>query len=241
MSYTIACASGKNIIVVDNIGEHKLSSAFIQQYCSNHEKIVQKNAWKTEGFHARFRNEDAGEDHEFTNQFINNAKVTGLAMDKDGELIYCASVGTSSGLFRKPLHDDNADSEGHIYHDRGMIIQDIAVRSDGQMAFSIYSNSGYNIAVAPKDSAHFREVTEGDSIDRNPCWNPVNSDELFFDSAPATYDQQGNLITQSRGIMKLNLKDSTLEELIADDDFDFISPQIDSQGNIYCIRRPFSK
>ncbi len=173
---------------------------------------------------------------------FDNAKITGIAPSGTEEIIFSAVVGESSGLFTRPIHDNGNDCEGHIIHDRGILFQDITTSADGRMAFSIRNKNGeHNIAIAEKNSGQYRELTEGDSIDRNPFWDPQNADRLLYDSAPVAYGNNGVPMIGSRSTMRLSIKNAEIEEIIGSDDYDYVNPQADKEGNIWCIRRPYHK
>ncbi|MDD1779168.1 MAG: hypothetical protein LUQ65_13455 [Candidatus Helarchaeota archaeon] len=240
MSERIICAIDRNIVIFEDGDCRLLSSKFIDQYCANHEQIIRKRAWKSDGYGARFRMEQPSTGIEQTRQILNSASITGIASIGGDDIIFCVMVGDSSGLFRRSIDPHAADIEGHILHDRGLLFQDVTISSDGRMAFSILNNNGeQNIAVSEIGSPQYRELTEGDSVDRNPFWDPRNPDIVIFDSAPIAYENNGAMIVCPRSIMKADLKNSEIETIIESDKYDFINPQVDSEGNIWCIRRPY--
>ena len=193
MPERIICTLDQNMILFENGKKHLFSSNFIKQYCDNHEQIIRKSAWKSEGIGARFRMDRPVMGDEHVIQLAENAKITGLASDDNGEIIFCVTVGDSSGIFKRSIKLPFTDSEGHILHDRKLAFFDIATSPDGRMAFSILNGSReQNIAIAETGSPIFREITEGDSIDRNPFWDTQKKDTIYFDSAPIAYGHNRN-------------------------------------------------
>ncbi len=240
MPERIICATGNTIEIIEEGGSTTVSCRFIDQYCSNYEKIVKRHAWKSEGFGAQFRMEQSAMLSGQTKQLYDTARITGLAITGEGSMLYCAMVGDSSGIFKRTIANAATESEGHILHERDMLFQDIALSSDGRMAFSVVNGIGdQHIAVGPVGSPHYREITDGDSIDRNPFWDPENSDLILFDSAPLAYRHNGSRFAMPRAIMQVDMANSELGVILESDKFDFLSPQIDGEGNVWCIRRPY--
>jgi hypothetical protein len=240
MAERIICTYNQYIAIIENGECRRVSSDFIEHYCANHEQIIRKNAWKMNGVGARFRLEQPGMSHDQARFIFENAQITGIAPSGNDEIVFSVSVGDSSGMFRRPLCECGPDSEGHLIHDHGILIQDVTTSRDGRMAFSIRNKHGeHNIAVTPPNSAHYREITEGDSIDRNPFWDPLDADSIIYDSAPLAFGDRNNAIAGSRGVMRLYLKNGEITEIVGDDKHDYMSPQADGDGNTWCIRRPY--
>lgn len=240
MSKRIICTSKQHILVYEDKNQYRLTSEFIDQYCSNHEQVVRKNAWKAEGFGAKFRNDMPGLSAEQIEKLYNTGSITGIAPLNDNEIIFSVMVGDSSGLFKRIIEKTEKHDEGHILHDKGKIFQDIAINNNDQMAFSIrYHNGEQNIAISEINSPHFKELTEGESLDRNPYWHPDNSDIFVYDSAPIGYTHNGIPVIGPRSIMKMDLETYEVDDIIEDHNHDYMNPQIDSDGNLWCIRRPY--
>jgi hypothetical protein len=241
MSERVVCAIKRHIVVVGENNNSIMSSLFIEQYCRNNNQIVRQRAWKHEGFGAAFRHDAMmGATGQGAN-IIESARITGISpVDKD-EIIYSCAVGDSSGIFRCRLGDD-IDNEGHILHDRDLQFEGVAANVDGRTAFSIRNRNGeWNIAISKTGSPQYREVTEGDSIDKNPAWDPKNPDILYYDSAAIGYENSGRPVIGPRSILKLAISKGEIEEILCGDDVEYLNPQVDSEGNIWCIRRPFKK
>lgn len=236
----ILCTENDKIVIISNGTTKKITSEFINQYCSNHAQIVRKNSWKTEGYGAQFRHEQAPLTNDHIDALQTSARITGISSVGNDEIIYSVAVGDAGGMFKRSITTDKIDNEGHILHDRQLRIFDIASHNDGRIAFSVINKKGeQNVAVCKAGTSQYNEITEGVSVDRNPCWDPHNPDILLFDSAPAGFNSKGNRVLYSRAIMRINLVTSELEELFANDNYDFVNPQIDDAGNIWCIRRPY--
>lgn len=236
----ILCTENDKIVIISNGTSRKITSEFVNQYCSNHAQIVRKNSWKTEGYGAQFRHEQAPLTNDHIDALQTSARITGISSVGSDEIIYSVAVGDAGGMFKRSIATGNIDNEGHILHDRQLRIFDIASNSDGRIAFSIINKKGeQNIAICKAGTSQYNEVTEGVSVDRNPCWDPGNPDILLFDSAPAGFYSNGSRVLYSRSIMRINLVTSEFEELFANDNYDFVNPQIDDTGNIWCIRRPY--
>ena len=82
-------------------------------------------------------------------------------------------------------------------------------------------------------------MTEGDSLDIAPRWSPASADILVYQSAGVGRNRDGFAITYGAfEVHQLDLSNGELQTLAAHPKIDFLAPQLDADGRLYCIRRP---
>jgi len=213
-------------------------SAFGQQVRDRHVQIEQKHRWKEEGRGARFLG------NLLWGAPARNAGARRVAMtsltrgSQPGELLYALDTEgrTAVCLFRT---DDG--SERRLLHGSAQRIRDLcAAAGREQIACSVPHPDGTAaIAVMSLDASDLREVTEGDAQDRCPAWAPGAGARLVYQSASVGRDAAGHPSALGPSeVHLLDLETGALETLASEPGHDFLSPQLDGQGTLHCIRRP---
>jgi hypothetical protein len=242
MADRILCAVKDHLSLFEDNRNRVIKSGFIEQYRSNHEQVIRKQAWRHEGEGARFRHDFAPHSNAQLEQVLDNAQITGIAPIDGTTVLYSVAIGDASGIFRRQLGDSNGEGEGHVLHDRGILLEGITVRNDGKVALAVRDRNGdWHIATSSIGSPHYSEMTEGNSVDRNPAWDPTNADLLYYDSAGVGTDRRGRYVPGPRAILRLHLAGKEIEDVLFDDEHDYICPQIDHEGNLWCIRKPYAQ
>jgi len=212
-------------------------SAFGQQVHDRHLQIHQKHSWKEEGRGARFMGNLLWGMPE--RDPVLRFAITSLARGaRPGELLYTLDTEgrTAVCLFRA----EDA-SERRLLHGSAQRIRDLrAAPGREHIACSVLHADGTaSIAVMGLDATDLREVTEGDAQDRFPAWAPGGGTRLVYQSASLGRDKAGQASALGAAeVHLLDLESGTLETLATEPDRDFLCPQLDADGNLYCVRRP---
>jgi hypothetical protein len=239
MNEKVLFISDKTISVLENGICKNFTSDFITEYCKNQESIIRKRAWKNEGFGAMFRHDAPMNTPDMVDHLQRTASITGISFLNNREVIYAVSVGDTGGLF-KGTFEKGCFSEGHIVHDRDVYFESISCSKAGRVAFAVRKGGiESHIAILNDGTAYYSTITEGESIDTNPSWDPNNPQVLFYDSASLGYNNKGTIVKSSRSIFRIDFDSQQNDELVCDHNFDFFSPQLDSNGHLYCIKRPY--
>jgi len=90
------------------------------------------------------------------------------------------------------------------------------------------------------DGGEVTELTQGDSLDSAPVWRSASDFDLVFQSAGIARNAGGVVAGLSPSqVMAINTTNGESEVLLGDDKHDYFYPNVDSLGNIYCIRKPY--
>jgi hypothetical protein len=215
-----------------------VESAFGRSLRERAAQIHNRRAWKTQGFGASFmglnqRNRQEPDAGDFPIMLTSVARGS-----TPGEVLYSLETREISGVFAV----DSTGFERRLFHTADFRVRDLAVHSDGTtIAASVsHGSMAANIAVLNGDGSDLREVSDGDSIDLAPHWDPGRPGRLVFQSAGLGHKPAGRL--SGRGpfaVQQLDLESGELQCLAEDPGSDFLGPQMAPNGSLYYIRRPY--
>jgi hypothetical protein len=213
-------------------------SAFGQQVRDRHVQIQQKHSWKEEGRGARF---------------LGNLLWGAPARDAAGPRVAITSLtrGTGPGELLYALDTEGRTavclfragdaSEKRLLHGSAQRIRDVRTAPGREhIACSVQHPDGTaSVALMSLDATDLREVTEGDVQDRFPAWAPGPGSRLVYQSSSLGRDAAGRPSAMGPSEVHLiDVESGALETLACEPAKDFLCPQLDARGTLYCIRRP---
>ncbi|HKF20339.1 MAG TPA: hypothetical protein VKE93_02155 [Candidatus Angelobacter sp.] len=217
-----------------------IESIFARSMIDRAQQIRQRNAWKTQGFGARFMSggmpwSDSQDDPDQAElPVVINSVSRGI---RDGEILYSLASGEIGGVFSIDLSGEN---ERRLLHTADFRINELnASASEDRIACVIRTKAGSHIAVMRGDGGELSDVTQGDSVDASPLWVPGTPHEMLYQSAGIARNGAGMAVgTSASQIMKVRIDSGTTEVLLGDAQHDYLGPKFDALGNLYCIRKP---
>lgn len=154
-------------------------------------------------------------------------------------LYYLISNGHVTGLFlfhlptgeeRRLFHKNDFHTAGLDYSPERQELACAVADEDGAVNVNLYDWEG----------RHKTAVTAGDSRDAHPSFSRHRPGYLLYQSAGIARQEAGGILAFGpESLIRLNLESGEMEEIAADDRFDYLQPRDDKHGNIYCIRRPY--
>ena len=215
-----------------------VESAFGRSLRERAAEIQNRNAWKTQGFGAKFMGLSGRARPELPAGDFPILLTSVARGSAPGEVFYSLETREISGVFAV----DASGFERRLFHTADFRVRDPAVHPDGSaIAVSVSQGAmAANIAVLKGDGSDFRDVSEGDSVDQAPHWNPGPQRQLVFQSAGLGRDASGRL--SGRGpftVQQLDLETGELRCLAEDPGADYLGPQVAPDGDLYYIRRPY--
>jgi len=167
--------------------------------------------------------------------------ITAIApSDKGGELLYGLNTDDVAGIFLRPLQQ-NADERRLIHTNESNIHTLSAPDGEGRVACSISRLDGLqNLSIYRIGSPGLTEITEGDSLDAAASWIPGEEGQLVYQSAGIGRNGNGQWIaTGPASIEQLDTTRGEIKTLLSDGQHDYLCPQVNASGRLYCIRRPY--
>jgi len=161
-----------------------------------------------------------------------------LGFQDQNTLYYLLSNNFVTGLFKYTI-DQNY--EQRLFHKNDLILQGIDY-SPVLRKFAISTiteDASAGLDLLNEQGSYEHGLTGGDAKDTNPFFSRQNPENVFFQSAGIVRDENGFILMYGpETICSLNLKTEEIQVILSDDRFDYLLPKDDSQGNLYCIRRP---
>ncbi|MDM1020482.1 hypothetical protein QSV37_09245 [Acinetobacter sp. VNK23] len=229
--------SNQALYLLKNQKTQTIDCHAVSQYKKNLQEIKQRKQWKTTGTGAQFMGTASYDDpNELTHIFPVDAVLT-----DDQKMIYAARLQDGCAIYIKSL-TELQQPEALVLRNNEFIVHHLDYDTQKQRLI-LSASKGYayerHLCVLGLDSSHIQYITEGDCQDEHPCFDPQNSDIVYYDSCGFAYDQQGNISVGPKEIYRLNLKTGELETIISDSRYDFYKPKIDATGQLYFLKRPY--
>jgi hypothetical protein len=240
MNLTIAwLAQGKIRLKSGDEPPRTIESRFGQLIRERAVRSLQRHSWKTQG---------EGE------KFLAGAMLWGrVAKDPAAIRVAITSLcrGSTVGQVLYSLETDDlcailaaenlGAEERRLWNKNDKRLSHLTVAPDGAVACSVRHPFGTaNLAVRLDEESGFGEVTEGDSVDAAPRWIPGAGRRLVFQSAGVGRDRQGHFAGLTPfSIVRLDLENGEMMTLAEDAKHDLLTPQMNADGALYYIRRPY--
>jgi hypothetical protein len=233
--HRIAYLSGGNLFLSkDGSPFLPIESTFISAMKSRLQGIQKRNEWKTTGEGARFMGVQPSSGGVDPEGLI--ARFTGLSLWGNGCIRYSLQSDSVGGLFDYRYCEKE---EQRLIHKEYFNISDIDVNDRKETICSAASPSGVtNIALISGND--ISQLTEGDSFDEVPRWIPGSKNAVVFHSAGIA--RSGDGVFSGVGnfcIMRMDMTAGTLDTILENSSYDFLSPCFSETGNLYCIRRRY--
>ncbi|MCU4538105.1 hypothetical protein PYR74_21755 [Acinetobacter bereziniae] len=229
--------SNQNLYLLDGNKSITVPCQAIDQYKKNLVEIQQRKEWKTKGTGAQFTGNFSQDDQ----VDLNHIFPTDVVLTSDHKMIYTACLQEGTSINIKSLNDLQ-EIEGLILRKNDFVVQDMAYdEAKKRLALSVNSN-GYerHICILPLDANRTQYLTEGDCQDSNPCFDPQDTMQLYYDSCGLAYGEH-RIAYSPKEIYHLDMGTGELQTVASDPKFDFFKPKMDSLGNLYFIKRPYSR
>ena len=214
----------------------QIHSEYIQGMIDRIERNKQRNAWKKNtSFESGIGNRwgKQGED-------VDKVSIHFSAAQFDqGKLIYFLKDFDFGGLFE---YDLEQQKERRLIHSQKLLLENLNLNKETDIILCAQISEGgvSNIAKMQKDGTALMELTEGDTLDTDPCWIPGNENEIVFQSSGIARTQDGYIAAYGpASLQMLNLNDNKLTAVLEDPAFDFMQPKVSPNGDLYYIRRPY--
>lgn len=229
--------SNQNLYLLDGNKSITVPCQAIDQYKKNLVEIQQRKEWKTKGTGAQFTGNFSQDDQ----VDLNHIFPTDVVLTSDHKMIYTACLQEGTSINIKSLNDLQ-ETEGLILRKNDFVVQDMAYdEAKKRLALSVNSN-GYerHICILPLDANRTQYLTEGDCQDSNPCFDPQDTMQIYYDSCGLAYGEH-RIAYSPKEIYHLDMGTGELQTVASDPKFDFFKPKMDSLGNLYFIKRPYSR
>lgn len=235
----------------------KLSSKVLDSYLERVKSSAKRNEWKYSGTGAAFTGTyQAGADAE--SRVASVYSCVNCLREYQGELLYSLTIDRTSGIYRKA--EDEISGDGIVISDADNAYYDFDVKNDRVVLSSAFAGESH-IGVMRLGENFCDIYTEGRSWDSAPVWSAVDPDKIYFccaglpiqsapQPAPERPKSYGEIVSEmyssasvvpkgASTICLLDIAKGTMDEILADEKYDYAHPQSTSDGSLYYIRKPY--
>ncbi len=237
MSFDIAYLSGGKLhLKQGNAAVRTVDSEFAEAAKNTRRQMQRRDAWKRSTAEMASMTPLSTRQDEETNLPI---KLTDICAGQEGTLFYALSSDEMGGIFSFDTHQNK---EKRLFHSAEFTVQHLNYNpAESLVACCVaYPSGESNIATMKADGIRPQELTSGDSVDLAPAWVPGKKQALVFQSAGIARNDDGAMLAQGPFcIEQLDLEAKTVDTLAEDPNWDYLAPQLTTDGTLYYIRRPY--
>jgi hypothetical protein len=230
---------GRMFRSADNGSATEIDSPFALSIRERAFELQRRHAWKSEGRGSKFMSRSALWGAEPNDPVEMKIDITGVSRGPfEGDLFYSLQSPEISAVL---LLKNGGTTEQRLLHTADFRVGHLAAQPQtGRLAMSVLHRGGSKIGVMSGDGGAFTELTQGESVDESPQWYPDSQNRIVFQSAGLARNEQGQHVGKGPySIQAIDLDNGSMTTLAEDKQFDFLAPQIASDGMLYFIRRPY--
>lgn len=248
--------SGGRLYEYDGAATREICSTILESYKRKIKDSAERNEWKYTGSGAAFTGSfrPGASPDDAVSAVYSQVSCVG---EHRGEVIYAIDIDATNGIYRK---SGDSGEEGIVLCSSNTRYMDFDIRGDMMTVSSAFGGEA-NIGVMDLVNKKYVTYTEGNTLDVTPVWSRVSTDKIYFTSIglpesnpfdrPVEEESYGQMLghmyaPRSRGaerapatVCVLDISRGTLDELLADDRFDFTHPMSTRDGTLYYIKRPY--
>lgn len=229
----ITFSDGEKIGVYKDGKKSVYESEYIQKYRENSLRSAKNKEWKKK---TDLMIEDGYYFDSFDETEVRATIRYVSATEEEDKYMYIFSVNEYSGMYYKYTNDENL-TEAHYLSSGEYEFQSVYKDASGRSLGSIQTDSVRANIAEFFENGDFNFITDGDSYDENPFLRKDGI--ILFDSYPIGRDANNNFVTYLPAeICALNTQTMQIDEWIVDREYSYIKPIEDSEGNLYCIKKP---
>ena len=235
----------------------ELRSEVLDSYVFKVKDSAERNEWKYNGSGAAFTGtfQHRANASDAVSSIYSQVNCIG---EYNGDIIYSIDIDNTNGIYRKSSSNAN---DGIVLCSSSTAYRDFDIRGDLMVTTVSFAGESH-VGILNLETKGFNIYTEGRSVDTSPTWSFADREKVYFASsglpenddrsrqendAPMGISQMVNEMYSAarasrRGpssICVLDILQGTLDEVLANDRYDYTHPQSTSDGSLYYIRKPY--
>ncbi len=230
----IYCISEGELHLVESGKSTRVECQRITNYLETLHRMKQRDEWKTTGKGAKFmhvQEKDYGDETAHGEPLLRSIGSMG---DK---LLYCTFTDGMGGMYRK---DTESGDESYIFANKECDLTGISSRDGKCVLTCAMGRYERHIGIVNMNNGDVAEITEGLTSETHPFISAQDSSRILYTAMGYARNQSGSVVEKSPcSICCYDEKSGELTELVESDDFDYIKPSDDKDGNLYYIRRKY--
>ena len=203
----------------------------ITHYKNAEEQLRRSHEWKTATEHVFAENYMISRPER-----VFEPRVNGIASVCGDYFYYSLELEKGGGVYKKSKTDPV--DEAFIFTSSDIVPQHLHADGSRLVCSLKYNDGTSHVAMFVAERPDYYEFTGGESVDEHPF---IYKGMVFFDSAGVRRDNNGGSFIGNRGISVYDIENKAVSELFYSEEYEYILPKIDANGDLYCIRRPRQK
>lgn len=230
----IYCISEGELHCVADGKSTRVECQRITNYLETLQRMRQRDEWKTTGKGAKFMNVEQKDYGDLTAHGEPLLRAIGSIGDK---LLYCTFTDGMGGMYRKDI--ENGD-ESYIFANKEYDLTGIASRAGKCVLTCAMGRYERHIGKVNMENGDVDQITEGFTSETHPFISVKDDRRIYYTSMGYARNQSGAVMEKSPcSICCYDESSGDLQEIRADDNFDYIKPCDDKDGNLYYIKRKY--
>ncbi len=230
----IYCISDGELHQIENGKSKRLDCQRISNYLDTIQKMRQRDEWKTSGKGAKFM---GVEQKDYGDLTAHGEPLLRSVCRCGDRLLYSTFIDGMGGMYFK--NPENGD-ETYIFANKEFDLTD--AYCDGEKCVITAAFGGYerHIGLVDLKTANINQITEGFTSETHPFISKQDSEKILYTAMGYARNQSGVVMEKSPcAVCCYDGNTGELSELMADDEFDYIKPSDDRDGNLYYIKRSY--
>lgn len=232
-----AYADGQKICVYDGEKTTEYNSGYIERYKQSAENARRSTEWKRSGEGAMFRGDAT---YENSGEEAFDCSISGVYPTANSDwIVYSFILNSTSGIYKKCLTDEKSP-ETHVINSNNLTFGGGMINCTNNTLAVSLKRGYYNadIALFDLESGDYKSLTDGDTLDIDPCICPDDCNIIYFSSRGAGRDGKGGFVEFSpSAICKLDLNAMTVDEVLSSPKYNYYKPVVHG-GKLYAIKAP---
>lgn len=224
--------------------EEEVISDFVRNLKKRLQSVEDRASFRSGGSGAQFMRGGmaAPESPSVEDTFVSEFSCAAKGEDQN-HLCYAVDARDVRGLF---LYDIQEKYERRLLHGPKHRFTSISVRKgDGGAEWLVAAAQDHGASriglFTPDAGGGVRELTEGDSLDSYPAWEPGSARRFVYQSCgiardPRSGDWRG---LGPASIQSVDLDSGSHDPVVEDDRFDYLCPTYAPDGSLYYLKRPY--
>ena len=230
----IYCISEGELQLVENGKSERVECQRITNYLETLQRMKQRDEWKTTGKGAKFMQV---EQKDYGDETAHGEPLLRTIGSYEDKLLYCTFTDGMGGMYRK---DTESGDESYIFANKEYDLTGIATRGHKCVLTCAMGRYERHIGIVNMENGDVSQITEGFTSETHPFISRQDNNKILYTSMGYARNQSGLVVEKSPcSICCYNESTGSLDELIANDDFDYIKPSDDIDGNTYYIKRKY--
>jgi hypothetical protein len=235
-----AFISDGRLYLCDNDSSIKeIESKFANEKAEIADRTKSRQGWKVKGeaFGGPFSSSMIWGNQSSITPYV-KFRFRNIGFEDQNTLYYLLSNNFVTGLFKYTI-DENY--EQRLFHKQEMFVLgiDYSPVLKQFVISTVAEDRSAGLELLDEQGSYVQGLTGGDSKDSNPYFSRQNPDRVFYQSAGIVRDENGFMLMYGpEAISSVDMKTGEVSVCLSDDKYDYLLPKDDSEGNLYCIRRP---